>query len=396
MKNTLKTIADFLSVPRAAKAELWRDKQGVPAHDPGIDATLDAGADWLRHAQAKSATADGGVSRNLSLLRGWMPSYPETTGYIVPTMLEYARLRDNNEARQSAVRMLDWFVEIQLEGGGFQGGRIDQTPVVPVTFNTGQILLGLAAGAELDERYMRAMNSAARWLANTQDDDGCWRKHATPFAKPGEKAYETHVAWGLFEAHRVAPDEGYGEAGLKNVHWALTCQTDNGWVAHCCLNDAAKPLTHTLGYFLRGVVEAHRLFGTDDLLQAALKTANGLLSTQLEDGSMPGRLHQDWRAGVSWVCLTGVVQIAHSWLYLYQVTGDEKFRDAGFAANRYVRRTIRVDGPDDTRGAVKGSFPVNGEYGKYEYLNWAVKFAMDSNMLEQNVRAAGQSAAAAA
>jgi hypothetical protein len=45
---------------------------------------------------------------------------------------------------------------------------------------------------------------------------------------------------------------------------------------------------------------------------------------------------------------------------------------------------VRVTGPDEVRGAVKGSFPVDGDYGQYEYLNWAVKFTVDANLLEQD------------
>ena len=33
-------------------------------------------------------------------------------------------------------------------------------------------------------------------------------------------------------------------------------------------------------------------------------------------------------------------------------------------------------------GGVKGSFPVDGGYGTYEYLNWAAKFTIDANVKE--------------
>lgn len=71
---------------------------------------------------------------------------------------------------------------------------------------------------------------------------------------------------------------------------------------------------------------------------------------------------------------------------LYQMTGQVRYRDAGFLANRFVRRTVRVDGPDETRGAVKGALPVYGDYGRFEYLNWAAKFFVDANRLEREVR----------
>jgi hypothetical protein len=71
---------------------------------------------------------------------------------------------------------------------------------------------------------------------------------------------------------------------------------------------------------------------------------------------------------------------------LHGVTGDGRYRDRAFALNTYVRRTIDITGPAEIRGAVKGSFPVDGDYGRFEYLNWAAKFMIDANMLELDVR----------
>ena len=35
--------------------------------------------------------------------------------------------------------------------------------------------------------------------------------------------------------------------------------------------------------------------------------------------------------------------------------------------------------------AATGAFPVQGAYGEWEYLNWAAKFMIDSNLLEQDI-----------
>ena len=43
-------------------------------------------------------------------------------------------------------------------------------------------------------------------------------------------------------------------------------------------------------------------------------------------------------------------------------------------------------GDKGTRGGIKGSFPVDGDYGRFEYLNWACKFFIDANLLEKEVR----------
>ena len=54
---------------------------------------------------------------------------------------------------------------------------IGQTPVVPVTFNTGQILIGLAAAcASWEIEYRPAMRRLPTGWSNTQDEDGAWRK----------------------------------------------------------------------------------------------------------------------------------------------------------------------------------------------------------------------------
>ncbi len=355
--------------------------------DPGPDRVVEETLAWMGRAQDRSAPCDGGVARYFSLLTGWSASYPETTGYIVPTMLACARMRKDGQLRERARRMLDWLVSVQLSDGSFPGGPIDLRTDVGVTFNTGQILLGLAAGvSEFGDVYRQPLRRAADWLANTQDADGCWRKFPSAFAASGEKAYETHVAWGLLEADRVDPGLGYAEKALKNTRWALTLQRDNGWFDKCCVNDATRPLTHTLGYVLRGVLEAYRFAREEYLLRACRKTADGLLSAISPNGFLPGRLDSAWRGAVQWACLTGTVQIAFCWLELHRWTGDVRYRDAAFAANRYVRRTIKVKGPEDIRGAVKGSFPIYGEYGQYTYLNWAAKFAIDSNLLEKLVR----------
>ncbi len=346
---------------------------------------------WIGRAQDNSASNDGGVARDFSLLTGWNSSYPETTGYIIPTLINYAKLKNDETTLLRAKRMLNWLVSIQFPDGGFQGSVIGAAPEIPVTFNTGQILLGLASGTEeFGDEYREPMRRAANWLVRTQDDDGCWRKHRSPFTDPTDKAYETHVSWGLFEAARLEPESDYARSAIANIKWALSLQTDNGWFENCCLSEPEQPLTHTLGYVLRGVIEAYRFTNDEIFLDASLKTADSLLTALRDDGSLPGRLDSDWKGTVSWSCLTGNVQIAACWLLLFKYTDNAKYRDAALAANKFVCRTVNLDGRPEIRGAVKGSFPVSGDYCAYEYPNWAAKFLVDSLLMEKAIMAEGK------
>lgn len=390
----MRLIRDYLSkslyrlqLPARAKLEIRMDHRGLQPTDPGAEAAARACIEWLERAQDCSASADGGVARDFSLINGWATSYPETTGYIVPTMLDYARRTQNDRLRKRGERMLDWLAAIQFPEGGIQGGKIDATPRVPVTFNTGQVLIGFAAGVrEFGEKYRDPMERAAAWLRDTADADGCWRRHATPFAQPGDKAYETHVSWGLFEAARLSPGKGYEIAGMAQVHWAISNQKSNGWFDNCCLDQPQAPLTHTLGYVLRGIIEAANFSRDRACIDSALSLGHALLKVQESDGRLAGRYDSQWRPTVSWACLTGICQIAACWLDIYRWNGEEQYRDAAFRANSYVRRTIKMTGDIDTRGGVKGSFPVDGAYGNLQYLNWAAKFCADANLFELDIR----------
>jgi hypothetical protein len=376
---------ELRGLPLQAREQLRQDRQGLPATDPASEKVIEAAVAWLGRAQDRSASADGGVARDYSLIYGWSSSYPETTGYIIPTLLEYARRTGNNDAHLRAHRMLEWLKSIQMPSGAFQGGKIDSKPVVPVAFNTGQILLGLTSGEVAFGGYLASMRSAADWLVQNQDPDGCWRKHSSPFAGSGDKTYDTHIAWGLFEAARIDPTRGYGDAGLANVRWALTHQRSNGWVDKCCLDYSPEPLTHTLGYALRGIVEAYRFSRDHQLLAAARKTADGLLTAMDKDGFLPGRLAPDWSPTVTWSCLTGTVQIAICLMKLFEDTGDKRYWVAARRANSFVRRTVNFDSGSETAGAVRGSFPVNGAYGRFQYPNWPAKFLIDSLILEKDI-----------
>lgn len=368
-----------------ARSEMDRERR-LDRQDISIDVSITEALAWIGRAQDNSTSADGGVARHYCLVTGWGPSYPECTGYIIPTLIREGRLRNDPALLERAWKMLDWLISIQNPSGGFQAGTVGNPRPVPCTFNTGQILLGLAAGvSEFGPRYRPAMLAAADWLVSTQDRDGCWRGHPTPFAAPGEKTYETHVAWGLFEAARVEPNRGYEEAAMRNLRWALGYQSSNGWFAKCCLLDSSNPLTHTLGYALRGLISGYEYTEDAELLLAACKTAEGLAGALQADGFLPGRLDSQWRGKVAWSCLTGTAQIAACWLLLYRATGAVQFRKAAVAANRYVRSTVRLDGPLETRGAVKGSFPVSGDNLKFQYPDWACKFLIDANRLEKEV-----------
>ena len=108
------------------------------------------------------------------------------------------------------------------------------------------------------------------------------------------------------------------------------------------------------------------------------------------DGFLPGRLRADWSPGATWCCLTGSAQIAHSLLLLSADESDHGYQLAASRMLEYVRRTVQTSGPVGVRGGVKGSFPTDGDYGRFEFLAWAAKFLLDANAAEQRLTRRGR------
>ena len=188
--NGLRSLKSYYNLPKEAKEAIKRDSVNLHhLKDLDEELVLSEVLSWMLRSQEYNKHSDDGYARDFSFLNGWASSYPETTGYIVPTLIDASRFLNREDLKISAKKALDWLVSIQLEEGGFQGGKIDSLPKVPVTFNTGQILLGLSAGVEeFGEKYADSTHKAANWLCETIDQDGCWRKYPTPFAANGEKA----------------------------------------------------------------------------------------------------------------------------------------------------------------------------------------------------------------
>lgn len=367
---------------------VWQALQDrvAPRPEPaGIDTHLAAAADWL--ARAQDATPDAGVAASYDIkARAWQGSYPETTGYIIPTFYDYAAYSGRAEFAVRARRMAVWEAEIQLPGGGVRAGTVDSTIIAPTIFNTGQVLFGwLRAWQESGDTLFRAAAvRAADWLVEAQDADGAWRRYASPFAKYPLNSYNTRVAWALAKAGASLEQPSYLDAARANVGWAVARAHENAWLEDNCLDHNERPLTHTIAYALRGILETGAILREASFIEFAGRMGRAIAAVQRDDGALPGRLNRNWAPAVRWSCLTGNSQMAINWLRLASLTGDAGFRIHAERANRFNMRTQKLDARSpELRGAIKGSFPVDGGYMTYRCPNWAAKFFMDALMLEQ-------------
>src|SRR5262249_7302058 len=148
-------------------------------------------------------------------------AYPETTGYLIPTLLAAARHLGREELARRALEMAEWEAELQLESGAVRGGTVEDE-VSPAVFNTGQVLFGwLAAQQEPgDARFAAGAARAAKWLVESQDADGAWRRGASKFAAANGHVYNARAAWALALHGTRARDAAAVEAARRAAGFA--------------------------------------------------------------------------------------------------------------------------------------------------------------------------------
>lgn len=316
----------------------------------------------------------------------WLAAYPETTGYIIPTFLDYFRRTGDETYCERALRMARWEVDVQMSDGAVLAGFLGGLPM-PAIFNTGQVLFGWVAAYEEtgDAMFLTAATRAADFLVREQDDDGAWRCESS-CARPGVHTYDARASWGLLEVARVSREAAYSEAAVRNLDLVLTRQNTRGWFADCCLNDDERPLLHTIAYAAEGLLAAGTILAEPRYVEASRRTADALLAAQRRDGSLAGRFDSAWQPAVDWSCLTGDAQTALVWLRLFASAGEGKYLSAARRSNLFLRTTQDLSASDPgIRGGIKGSHPIWCEYGRLMYPNWAAKFFVDSLVLEQSL-----------
>lgn len=353
----------------------------IEEHTPQeIEKSLEKAIQWILLSGDKMT--DNGFG-SYHLHSGWSTSYPETSGYIIPTLLEYGRRTGKEEIINRALRAADWLIDIQKPSGGWQGMRIaDNKP--EVVFNTGQVIRGMnvAYKHSLDEKYLIHSKKAADWLCSVQEVGGYWKRYAL---MDRERVYDSFVSVPLIETYEISGEEKYRNAAIKNLDWIINeKQQDNGWFLDCdnTIKHNDRPILHTIAYTIDGLLDSGEMLGREDYSVSAQKAAEALLKLYFAKGRMKGRYNKDWIGSEHFIC-TGGAQMAIIWLKIYRTTLEECYLDA---AGRMIDLLIYIQGrgnadTEETTGAIPGSFPIWGKYEPFAFPNWATKFFADALML---------------
>src|ERR1700737_169589 len=83
----------------SARAESYREQRPETRQDKPAGCVLNEGLASTGRARDHSLSADGGVARHYCLVTGWGSSYPETTGYIIPTIIREGKVQGDSSLR---------------------------------------------------------------------------------------------------------------------------------------------------------------------------------------------------------------------------------------------------------------------------------------------------------
>lgn len=355
-------------------ARLWVPRP-LPGGELQPERRAGAAIEWIRRAHA--ATGGQGISKGYDLVRRrWYPPYPETTGYTVPSLLNASVVLGEPELRRLALSLADGLLELVTPEGGVAHWADPRTG--PIAFDTGQVVFGWLAAydASGDERYLAAARTAGDWLVSVQGDSGSWVDHQHLGV---EKVIDTRVAWALLELHSRTSWESYRRAAVLNLEWAMQHQDADGWFRQCAFAEGEDPITHTLAYAARGLLEGGLLLSREDCIGAGRLVGDALLARQRGDGWLASTYGPGWRETSASCCLTGNCQMGLLWLRLHELSGDRAYRTAAELAVSFAARTQRMGARDrNIRGGIAGSWPIFGWYERLKYPNWAAKFFTDA------------------
>lgn len=342
----------------------------INGQDISFEKSIHAAAEWLLKSQ--SVCADGGYSHSFHFFYGWEKSYPETTGYIIPTLHKLGRLWNDSRYIQSSETALKYINSIQQQDGSFLDLNGD-----PQVFDVGQILIGLnyAADQKMNHYSLPVHKKAVDWLQNQQDETGAFVRN-TYQGVP--HSYYSRVGAALYKAGLLLNDSIAQGSGSKNIEWVLRQQNVDGFFLLSSFSpkeDAS--LSHTLNYVLEGLLDYYDLTKDPVVLNAVEKNMDRFLNAMGKDGLMKARYNSKFRCVDSSFCMTGLAQWAGNCLKLYELTNSSEYFNAAKNSLHFIKEKQFLKG-QNTYGGIPGSEPHKAPYMKFSIPNWGQKFYIDS------------------
>jgi hypothetical protein len=311
---------------------------------------------------------------------GWSAPYPETTGYLIPTLISSGAGAGDDRALERATSLGEWLLGIQEPDGYWLAGTHPPKRPEPSVFNTAQIIKGMCAlyKATGEHRWFKAAERACRWLSAGVGGDGIFS--TGNYRSDFNPSYYTQVAWPMLEVWRLTDNTTMRNAAKRVLGAVAARQQPDGAFTNWGFEAGAPAFTHTIAYLLRGLLESARLLNDVEVARLTMLPLETLRrKAEIANGDLPGSYDTEWRGDKRFVCLTGNAQTAICFLLADALEPDLRWVNAAAKLVDAVCRSQALRHVDPgILGGVAGSRPIWGSYMRFRYPNWAAKYHLDA------------------
>jgi hypothetical protein len=307
---------------------------------------------------------------------GWSAAYPETTGYIIETLLDYHRLTGEQWLYDYAINAAHWICTLQKSNGALPGGLGEDGE--ESIFNTGMMLFGLNRTYLLtqEEVFKNTIEKAVNWLMESLESDFSWKKGA--YIKGYIPTYYTRVVWAVLESNKILQRTDIQEAMKKSLAFYKSFVNINHSIKNWAFEPQKPAFTHTIAYAQRGFLESGNILNDAESIAIAQNIALKINELIEKNGKIAGAYDEQWTPNHQYVCLTGNAQLSLNAARLYAITKDDFYLILAkkiFTTVENAPSRLPIKG---YRGGIAGSYPAWGDYRKMSYPNWAAKFWLDA------------------
>jgi len=300
---------------------------------------------YWKTGQDRLSRAIGWVYRNripgegISVSSRKRISYPEVTGYYIPTLLQAGE-------KALALEFARWLVTIQLSDGAMPGPGDQRS----YAFDTGQVLRGWVALAPEYPEFLAPLRKSCDWLIQSSTDEG-------RFPVPSEATWSLGKRGTISEGIHIyiLPPLKQAAVLLQDAEIeAFVTRSLAFYKRHIDLTNfkQSNALTHFYAYIQEALFD----LGEIDLAKKGMASAAAF---QQESGAVPA--YHD----IQWVCSTGLIQLALVWYKL----GD---------FDRAEKAMTFAESLQNAGGGFFGSYGANAQYFQDAEIGWAVKYYMDA------------------
>jgi hypothetical protein len=274
-----------------------------------------------------------------------------------------------------------------MYSGAIRGGALNEAPFSEIC-NTALTLLGWIRTAKETgrEHYISAIQQAADFLVGLQ------RQATKPgpqtsggIGQGGAPAVST-LGLALIQTGIFLEEYTFCAVGERCLSQAISLQEDNGWFHNNGRDRSCSMLLQILATTVENILLGGIILDNPKYIRTARLTADALLKKYEDDHRLSGRILPDWAGSVSWSGQLGNGKMASIWIRLYQITGIEDYLiSAQQMVNSLKRGQNRTSTNPGLRGGIKGCFPCDGDFGRYQTLSSATIQFIDTLLLVERM-----------